>query len=160
MRIPKGSAAAAVVLALICLASAADGLVVKIQITQLRKTPQFFAPVVAPLKAGDLLTKVSETGAWIQVRTAAGLSGWVHRSAVEVPRFGLMAAVGGTKTQATASEAALAGKGFSKQVEDSYKAKHAEANFAGVDRMLQVKVSSAHVEDFLKRGKLASGGGR
>jgi hypothetical protein len=160
MRIPKGSAAAAVVLALICLASAADGLVVKIQITQLRKTPQFFAPVVAPLKAGDLLTKVSETGAWIQVRTAAGLSGWVHRSAVEVPRFGLMAAVGGTKTQATASEAALAGKGFSKQVEDSYKAKHAEANFAGVDRMLQVKVSSAQVEDFLKRGKLASGGGR
>jgi hypothetical protein len=146
--------------ALICLASAADGLVVKIQITQLRKTPQFFAPVVAPLKAGDLLTKVSETGAWIQVRTAAGLSGWVHRSAVEVPRFGLMAAVGGTKTQATASEAALAGKGFSKQVEDSYKAKHAEANFAGVDRMLQVKVSSAQVEDFLKRGKLASGGGR
>jgi SH3-like domain-containing protein len=135
-------------------------LVVKIQITQLRKTPQFFAPVVAPLKAGDLLTKVSETGAWIQVRTAAGLSGWVHRSAVEVPRFGLMAAVGGTKTQATASEAALAGKGFSKQVEDSYKAKHAEANFAGVDRMLQVKVSSAQVEDFLKRGKLASGGGR
>lgn len=54
MRITKGSAAAAVVLALICLASAADGLVVKIQMTQLRKTPQFFAPVVAPLKAGDL----------------------------------------------------------------------------------------------------------
>jgi hypothetical protein len=160
MRISKGSAAAAVVLALICLASAADGLVVKIQMTQLRKTPQFFAPVVAPLKAGDLLTKVSETGAWIQVRTAAGLSGWVHRSAVETPRFALMAAAGGTKTQATASEAALAGKGFSKQVEDSYKAKHAEANFAGVDRMLQVKVSSAQVEDFLKRGKLASGAGR
>jgi hypothetical protein len=158
MKIPKGSALAAVVLAVICLAAAADGLVVKIQTTQLRKTPQFFAPVVAPLKAGDVLIKVSEAGGWVQVRTAAGLSGWVHKSAVEVPRFGLMAAAGGTRTQATASEAALAGKGFSKQVEDSYKAKHAEANFVGVDRMLQVKVSSAQVEDFIKKGKLGGQG--
>ena len=72
-----------------------------------------------------------------------------------------MASAGGTKTQATASEAALAGKGFNKQVEDSYRAKHAEANFAGVDRMLQVKVSPAQVEDFLKQGKLGGqGGGR
>ena len=44
------------------------------------------------------------------------------------------------KTQATASEVALAGKGFNKQVEDSYKAKNPQLNFAAVDRMLQVKV--------------------
>ena len=45
------------------------------------------------------------------------------------------------KTQASASEVALAGKGFNKQVEDSYKAKHADANFAAVDRMLKISRS-------------------
>ena len=61
---------------------------------------------------------------------------------------------------ASASEAALAGKGFSQQVEDSYKAKHAEADFAGVDRMLQVKITSSELQVFLVKGKLGQGGDR
>ena len=40
--------------------AAADVFVVKIQATQLRKNPQFFAPAVVALKAGDKLEKVSE----------------------------------------------------------------------------------------------------
>ncbi|MCX6565847.1 MAG: SH3 domain-containing protein [Candidatus Aminicenantes bacterium] len=161
MKIPKSSALAACVLAVICLAAAADALVVKIQTTQLRTQPQFFAPVVANLKAGDSLTQVGESGAWLQVKTATGLNGWVHRSAVEVPRYALMASAGGTKTQATASEAALAGKGFSKQVEDNYRAGHAEANFPAVDRMLLVKIYMSQVKEFLDQGKLGGqGGGR
>lgn len=159
MRKTRGPAIAALALALICFAAAADMVVVKIQTTQLRKSPQFFAPVVAALKAGDRLTKVSESGGWVQVKTVAGLTGWVHQSAVEVPRTNLLAMAGGTRTQATASEAALAGKGFSKQVEDGYKAKHAEVTFVWVDRMVQIKVSLAAVQEFLKVGKLGGSTG-
>ncbi len=63
------------------------------------------------------------------------------------------------KTQASAGEVALAAKGFNKQVEDSYKAKHGEANFAGVDRMLQLKITPSVVEAFLRKGKLGEFGG-
>ena len=134
--------------------AAVDSLVIKIQASQLRKNPQFFAPTLAALKAGDKLEKVSEANGWIQVKTSAGLIGWVHSSAIETPKFALTAANKDMKTQATASEVALAAKGFNKQVEDSYRAKHSEANFAAVDAMLLVKSSLAQIEDFLKNGRL------
>jgi len=160
MKISKGTVLAVLALAALCLAAASDGLVVKIQITQLRTTPQFFGQASAALKAGDRLTQIAESGAWVQVRTASGLTGWVHKSAIEVPRFALTASAGGAKTAATASEAALAGKGFGPQVEDNYKAKHAEADFAAVDRMLLLKIPPAELQAFLAKGKLGQGGGR
>ena len=157
MKRNRGPALAALALAAICLLAAADTLVVKIQTTQLRNAPQFFAPVVATLKAGDKLDKLGAQGAWFQVKTAAGATGWVHSSAVEVPKFTLLAMSGGTKTQATAKEAALAGKGFSKEIEDNYRGKNPSLSFAWVDRMLALKTAPAQVEDFLKKGKLGEG---
>lgn len=147
-------AAALGALLMVFIVLAADMLVVKIQSTQLRKSPQFFTQTIATLKAGDRLEKVSESDGWIQVKTGAGVIGWIHSSAVETPRFSLLAMNKDMKTQASASEVALAGKGFSKEVEASYKAKHAEVSFVWVDRMLQVKVSLAQIEDFLKKGNL------
>jgi hypothetical protein len=161
MRKHPGRFAAGTVLALVLLAAAADIVVVKIQSTAIRQAPKFFAPIVATVKAGDQLTKVSEANGWIQVKTMAGASGWLHSGAVEKPKVGLLASSSAMKTQASSSEVALAGKGFNKQVEDSYKAKHAELNFAAVDKLLLVKATPAQVEDFLKRGKLNPfGGGR
>lgn len=154
--IPRLAAFAAV---LALLAFAADTLVVKVQTTQLRGKPQFFAPGVAPLKAGDKLTKVAEASGWMQVRTAGGAAGWVHGSAVAPPGSQIFAGAGDMKTQATASEVALAGKGFNKQIEDSYRAKNAGVSYAGVDRMVQQRVAMAQIEDFLKRGRLAGAGG-
>ena len=58
------------------------------------------------------------------------------------------------RTQASANEVALAGRGFNQQVEDSYKAKHTELSFVWVDRMVQIKIAAAQLEDFLRRGHL------
>lgn len=137
----------------------AETVVVKVQTTPLRKDPKFYAAVVASLKAGDSLEKLSSQSGWFQVKTSAGVIGWVHSSAVETKKFNLMSAGGTMKTQASASEVALAGKGFNKQVEDSYRSKHANVDFAGVDRMLKIVVSPAEVEAFIKKGKLAGSGG-
>ena len=139
----------------VALATAAvDSLVIKIQVSQLRKNPQFFAPAVAALKAGDKLEKVSEASGWIQVKTDSGLFGWVHSSAVTTLKLYLRAAGKDLKDQATASEVTLAAKGFNKKVEDSYRAEHEEANFEAVDAMLRIKVSQVEIENFLKKGRL------
>ena len=139
----------------------AETVVVKIQTTSLRKDPKFFASAIAGLKAGDSLEKLASQDGWYKVKTPAGVVGWVHSSAVEVKKFNLLAMDKSMKTQASASEVALAGKGFNKQVEDSYKSKHAEANFAAVDRMLKISIQPSDVEKFMKNGKLGeSGGGR
>jgi len=162
MKIPKRTFVLFGALLIVLLAMAADTVVVvKIQTTAIRQNPQFFAPALLTLKTGDKLTKVGESNGWIQVKTPSGIVGWIHSSAVEVPKLNLLAANDPMKTQAKASEVALAGKGFNQQVEDSYKTKHAELNFALVDRMLQVKIASNQIEAFLRQGRLGDfGGGR
>ncbi len=131
MRKHPGRVAAGAALALVLLAAAADVVVVKVQSTAVRQAPQFFAPVVATVKAGDKLSKVAEANGWFQVKTTAGASGWIHSGAVEKPKVSLLASSSAMKTQATSSEVALAGKGFNKQVEESYKAKTRRAELRG-----------------------------
>ena len=154
MHKPKPIAAVILVLSVFVICLAAETLLVKVQSTQLRKGPQFFSQALAALKAGDRLEKVSESAGWIQVKTSTGVLGWIHSSAVETTKFNLLAMDKTMKTQASASEVALAGKGFNKQVEASYRAKHGEVNFAAVDLMLQLKILPAQIEEFMKKGKL------
>jgi uncharacterized protein YraI len=137
----------------------AETLTVKVQSTSLRNSPKFYAPAVQTLNAGDKVEKIADQSGWIQVKTAGGVVGWVHSSAVEVPKFDLMASNKGLKTQASADEVALAGKGFNKQVEESYRAKHKDVSFVWVDKMLQIKIAAAQVEEFMKKGKLGEFGG-
>ncbi len=132
----------------------AETLIVKIQTTQVRKEPKFYAQVLATLAAGESLERIGAQDGWFQVKTAKGIIGWVHSSAVETKKLNLFAMNRNLKTQATASEVALAGKGFNKQVEASYRAKHGELSFAWVDKMLGIKIPAAQVEEFLKKGKL------
>jgi hypothetical protein len=133
---------------------AAETLVVKVQSTNLRKSPKFYAPSLLTLRAGDKIEQIASQEGWLQVRTSGGATGWVHSSAVVVQKFDLLAMDKSMKTQATASEVALAGKGFNKQVEESYRAKHGDVSFVWVDRMLQVKIPPAQVEEFMRQGKL------
>ena len=83
----------------------------------------------------------------------------VHESAVEARTFKLAAMDKGLKTQATAGEVALAGKGFNKEVENSYKARNTGADYDAVERMLKIAVSPEAVLAFLKKGRLDVEGG-
>lgn len=138
----------------------AETLMIKVQSTYLRKEPKFYASTIAVLKAGEVVEKISTANGWYQVRTAQGTVGWLHSSAVQTGSFNLAATDKTLTTKATADEIALAGKGFNKQVEESYKAKNSEANFAAVDRMLKIKVSRDQLLKFLKEGMLSIYGGR
>jgi SH3-like domain-containing protein len=116
--------------------------------------PKFYAAALLTLGAGEKIEKISSQDGWIQVRTSNGAVGWIHSSAVQVQKFDLLAMDKGLKTQASASEVALAGKGFNKQVEESYRAKHGEVNFVWVDRMLLIRIPASEVEEFMRKGKL------
>jgi hypothetical protein len=142
MKKPRPTVLVLAVMTLTLVFAAADILVVKVQTTKLRNGPRYFAQAFLTLSAGAKLEKVSES------------EGWIHSSAIEIPKFNLLAMNKDMKTQASASEVVLAGKGFNKQVEDSYRAKHGEANFTGVEAMLQIKISLTQVEDFLRKGNL------
>ncbi len=152
-RVPLASALS--LLALFVTLVLGETLIVKVQSTNLRKTPKFYGAVIQALRSGDKVEKVTaRPDGWIQVRTAGGAVGWIHSSAVNVQKFRLTAMDSGLKTQTSASEVALAGKGFNKQVEENYRAKHRDVSFAEVDVLLRLQVSAAALEEFMKQGRL------
>jgi hypothetical protein len=132
-------------------------LYVKVRESKLRQDPQFWAPTVANLPYG---TKLSEIGAaqkdsqWLKVKFDAS-EGYVHISAVTKRRVVLgSAGVGGDKVDP--STVVLAGKGFNRQVEQSY-ASSKGLDFKSVDEVEQYHVDSSEGAAFVKDGKLSEG---
>ncbi len=154
MKRPIASTAVVSLLILVVCLLAAETLIVKVQLTGLRKTPKFYAPVLLNLSAGEKIEKISSQEGWLQVKTANGVVGWVHSSAVQVQKFDLMAMDKGMKTQASASEVALAGKGFNRQIEENYRAEHRDVSYVWVDKMILTKVPASDVEEFMRQGML------
>ena len=61
----------------------------------------------------------------------------------------------GTPVKQTSSdEVALAGKGFTPEVESGYRAKHPEMDFGQVDKVESFKVDPATLQAFIKEGDL------
>lgn len=156
----RGTALGAGLIVLTMLLLAAESVIVRIQSTSLRKEPKFYSTSLVTLKAGTVLEKISAQSGWVQVKTSSGVIGWIHSSAVEARKLKLASVDKKMSMQASADEVALAGKGFNKQVEDSYKAKHKDADFAAVDRMLTITIPVSQVESFVKKGKLGGTGGK
>jgi len=70
-------------------------------------------------------------------------------------QFSLPGLITGTPVKETSSdEVALAGKGFTPEVESSYRSKHPEMNFAEVDKVESFKVDPASLQTFIKEGDL------
>jgi uncharacterized protein YgiM (DUF1202 family) len=136
---------------------AAETLKVRVKSTKLRSSPKFYAGSVASLQFGESLEKITAQGDWIQAKTTTGTTGWIHSSAVTVPKFSLTA--GKTaQEETTADEVALAGKGFNQQVEEEYR-KNSDLDYTWVDRMAQIQVTEAEMERFFREGKLGEFGG-
>ncbi len=153
MRRKGGLALAIVVLAAMC-AWAAQQMSVQVKETQMRAKASFLGASVAKLAYGAQVTVLETKSPWLRVRAASGKEGWVHQSALTTKKVQL--ASGGTNaaTGAGSDELALAGKGFSAEVEETFKAANADLDFAWVDRMETWRVSAEDAEEFLAAGQV------
>ena len=126
---------------------------VAVRSVALKSSTGFFASTRGTLNYGDRVTVVSVSGRFVQVRSATNtsLTGWTP-SANLTPRQ----VVAGTTSTATASEVALAGKGFNQEVEDSYRSRE-NLNYADVDRMEAIAVNETVLLRFLEEGRLSIG---
>jgi len=136
----------------------ADTMRVQVQSSQVRGTPSFLGQVVTTLTYGQAVETTGAQGPWMQVRTSDGKTGWVHSSALTTKRLSTQTG-GAVSAGASGDELALAGKGFSADVEAQFKAQHADIDFSWVDRMLKMNASSAQIATFAKAGGLKQNGG-
>ena len=119
--------------------------------------PNFSGTPIAPVPTGAEVTVVTTSGDWLKVEYQ-GNTGWMHRGAfaqAETPKINPLGMLfGGGVQQTKSDEVALAGKGFTPEVEASYRQKHPEMNFALVDQVEGFKVDSAKLQTFIKDGGL------
>ena len=134
---------------------AAKEMSVQVRDGQLRNRASFLGTVTGAVAYGDRVTVNQTQAGWCEVATAAGKSGWIHESALTPKRVVLSSGANDARTGASGQEVALAGKGFSKEVEASYKSQNRNIDYTWVDWMGQQKVSNDQLVQFLKQGDLA-----
>jgi SH3-like domain-containing protein len=163
MKHTKVILAAAVLLAAGLAWAAGEAMSVQVREGQLRAQPSFLAGLVATLAYGERVQTNAEQGAWRQVTSSQGASGWMHVSSLTAKRVVLQAGQGMAGGGASGEEMALAGKGFNKDVEADFAARNRGADFASVNKMEQgYRFSPQQLTAFVQEGGLtpAAGGGR
>jgi uncharacterized protein YgiM (DUF1202 family) len=121
--------------------------------------PDFASTPIASVPEGTELNVETQAGDWYKVEYQ-GKKGWINRQAFGRPqaaasKFSLSGLLFGKPVKETSSdEVALAGKGFTPEVENSYRAKHPNLNFAQVDKVETFTVPPAKLQAFIKAGDL------
>lgn len=131
---------------------------VEVNASKLRPQPAHWVAGSQDLHYGDKLAKLSQNGAWLKVKTNQGQEGFVHQTAITSRKVVLkLGQAEDPDISADASDLVLAGKGFSKEVEENYSAKDSSLDFKSVNQLEQIKISEKEVSDFLVAGKLNLG---
>ena len=119
----------------------------------LKSSTGFFASTRGRLDYGAQVTVIRISGTWAEIRSAANSSvtGWAKTASLSARRV-----VAGDATSATASEVALAGKGFNQEIENAYRAS-GNLNYDAVDRLEALQVSPGELRAFLQEGRLQMG---
>jgi hypothetical protein len=125
---------------------------VTVKTAEIKESTGFFARARGTLRYGDACTVLQERGTWVEIRsnTNQSLQGWIAAANVSTRRV----VSSSTSASASADELALAGKGFSEEVERSYR-EGGDLNYDDIDRMEQPVVSSGELRDFIVEGHLA-----
>jgi phage gp46-like protein len=133
-------------------AAAAETVIVIVRKTSIRRDRQFYAPTIVEAELGDSFTVLGREKGWVKVGAGAG-EGWLHESAVTAKKV-TVSAEGPAGGRVDAQDVALAGKGFTPQVESEYRKKNPKDDFAAVDRMEKLGASDTAVAAFLAEGNL------
>jgi hypothetical protein len=145
---------------LLLVASVAMAASVKV-ITQqavIRKDKRFFAPPVVAVPYGEVLNELAREGDWLRVQYR-GNQGWIHVSAVQEQKVELSSLMKSKAKETSQDEVALAGKGFTPEVEKAFRAKNPQMKYDIVDRIEGYRVSMEEVQMFVRDGWLREPGG-
>jgi len=112
----------------------------------------FFAGTRGTLQMGEQVSVLQVSGNWAEIRSASNssLSGWVAVSNLSSKR------IVSSGAGASASEIALAGKGFNQEIENAYKT-DGSLNYADVDKTEAITVIEDELLKFITDGHLVTG---
>ncbi len=124
----------------------------------IRKDKRFFAPLVVRVPYGEWIEERERQGDWLRV-SFKGAEGWLHISAVQEQNFSLSSLSGERAQETTKEEVALAGKGFTPEVEKAFRNKNAHMRYDLVNQVQSQKINESQLQEFIRIGKLREPGG-
>lgn len=145
-------------LLLIASMAAAASVTVITQQAILRQDKRFFAPVVTRVPYGESLHVLGGEGDWLRVYYRNGY-GWIHTGEVKQQKITLSALTAQGASGTAHDEVALAGKGFTPEVEEAFRKKNPSMQFNLVDKVESFRVSDKTIRTFLEKGNLKEPGG-
>lgn len=128
---------------------------VQVREGHLRATPSHLGKIVTSVSYGDQVAVLENAGVWDKVSVAGGkVQGWIHHTALTSQKIALKSGKTGVSASVSQSEIALAGKGFSKEIEASYSKANKNLNYAWINTMETYKVSPSQMQRFIADGRL------
>jgi len=122
---------------------------------QLYAGPNFGAEIVGTVPGEVEVMVLQQSGDWYQV-DYQGKKGWLPQQAFPVgKKLDLSTLLKGRAVPTTRTdEVALAGKGFTPEVEAGYRQKNPQLNYAAVDTIEQFKLPPVALQAFIREGGL------
>ena len=128
------------------------------QEAMIRKDKRFFAPVVTRVSYGETIQELERQGDWLRV-SYRGKQGWIHISAVQEQKFQLSSLSSEKASEASQEEVALAGKGFTPEVEKAFRDKNPKMRYDLVDQIQSIRIEDGQLQAFIRAGNLKEPGG-
>lgn len=127
---------------------------VQIANAKVRETPKHWGKGILDVSYGTPLTVLSAEGGWLKVQSANGAQGYIHQAALTSRKVAFASGSTAVQIRPDESDVVLAGKGFSAEIESSYRESHKELNFDAVDQMEKLVPTDREVSLFVTEGKL------
>ena len=127
-------------------------LVVRVMRSNLMAKPDFLSASLAAVQKGAKLELIQTQGSWYLVKSAAGVQGYIHQSAVAESKVTLSGIVPGKKG-ASEEELALAAKGFNEGNEKKLRGGKGY-NFADLEWVMERSVANPALAAFIRDGRL------
>jgi uncharacterized protein YgiM (DUF1202 family) len=118
----------------------------------IKSTTGFFAKTVGTLSYGDEVKVLSVNGKWAKIQSTAWITGWTAQTNLSTKRV-----TASRGNSASSREVAMAGKGFTEEVEKNYREGHQEADYQAVDQMEAYVVDDEELLKFIEEGRLSMG---
>lgn len=128
---------------------------IRVMSAKVMKAPKFIGTTEATLSRGDALTVKEVKGDWYRVEGAA--EGWIHKTNVVEGKVELSTTPGGGGSGASRDEVELAGRGFTPQIEESYRNDNPNLDFSHVDAIETTSIDPGELEAFVAEGELGGG---
>ncbi len=129
---------------------------VQLDTAYLRDKPHFLGKPVHMVRYGAQVEALQHHQGWTEVRDeAAGKQGWISSASLTRKKVVLKAAQSSPEIMASQDELALAGKGFSKEVEEQFRLDNAHIDYTWIDKMATWRISHFELVRFLEEGGVA-----